>query len=61
MALEEVREEDPKNIGDELLAVVEGITVDALSDPEGTCLYRQLTLLRRALVRLSLPAGASAD
>ena len=34
MALEEVREEDPKNIGDELLAVVEGITVDALSDPE---------------------------
>jgi AcrR family transcriptional regulator len=59
-ALEEVPGEDPEDIGDELLAVVDGITVDALSDPERYPPGRQLVLLRRALVRLGLPAGASA-
>lgn len=59
-ALEEVPEEDPEDIGDELLAVVDGITVDALSDPERYPPGRQLVLLRRALVRLGLPAGACA-
>ena len=59
--LEEVRGEDPEDVGDELLAVVDGITVDALSDPERYPPDRQLALLRRALVRLGLPAGASAD
>ena len=59
-ALEEVPGEDPEDIGDELLAVVDGITVDALSDPERYPPGRQLVLLRRALVRLGLPAGACA-
>ncbi len=59
-ALEEVPEEDPEDIGDEVLAVVDGITVDALSDPERYPPGRQLVLLRRALVRLGLPAGACA-
>ena len=59
-ALEEVPGEDPEDIGDELLAVVDGITVDALSDPERYPPGRQLVLLRRALVRLGLPAGVCA-
>lgn len=59
-ALEEVPGEDPEDIGDELLAVVDGITVDALSDPERYPPGRQLVLLRRALVRLGLPAGSCA-
>jgi AcrR family transcriptional regulator len=59
-ALEERRGEDPEDTGDELLAVVDGITVDALSDPERYPPGRQLALLRRALVRLDLPAGDSA-
>lgn len=59
-SLEEVPGEDPEEIGDELLAMVDGITVDALSDPERYPPGRQLALLRRALIRLGLPAGASA-
>ena len=59
MTLEEVRGEDPEDIGDELLAVVDGITVDALSDPERYPPGRQLALLQRALVRLGLPTRAS--
>jgi AcrR family transcriptional regulator len=59
-ALEEVRGEDPEDLGDELLAVVDGITVDALSDPERYPPVRQLALLGRALKRLGLRAGASA-
>ena len=59
MTLEEVRGEDPEDIGDELLAVVDGITVDALSDPERYPPGRQLALLHQALVRLGLPTGAS--
>ena len=60
-SLEEVSGEDPEEIGDELLAMVDGITVDALSDPERYPPGRQLALLRRALIRLGLPAAASAD
>ena len=59
-SLEEVPGEDPEEIGDELLAMVDGITVDALSDLERYPPGRQLALLRRALIRLGLPAGASA-
>lgn len=59
-SLREVRGQDPEDTGDELLAVVDGITVDALSDPERYPPDRQLALLRRALVRLGLPTGASA-
>jgi AcrR family transcriptional regulator len=58
--LKKVPGEDPEEIGDELLAMVDGITVDALSDPERYPPGRQLALLRRALIRLGLPAGASA-
>jgi AcrR family transcriptional regulator len=61
IALEQGLGEDPEDVGDELLAVVDGITIDALSDPERYPPDRQLALLRRALVRLGLPAGASAD
>jgi AcrR family transcriptional regulator len=61
IALEEELGEDPEDVGDELLAVVDGITIDALSDPERYPPDRQLALLQRALVRLGLPAGASAD
>ena len=60
-SFEEVPGEDPEEIGDELLAMVDGITVDALSDPERYPPGRQLALLRRALIRLGLSAGASAD
>ena len=60
-SLEEVSGEDFEEIGDELLAMVDGITVDALSDPERYPPGRQLALLRRALIRLGLPAAASAD
>ena len=61
IALEQGLGEDPEDVGDELLAVVDGITIDALSDPGRYPPDRQLALLRRALVRLGLPAGASAD
>ncbi len=60
-ALEKTGGEDPDDVADELLAVVDGITVDALSDPERYPPDRQLALLRRALVRLGLPTGASAS
>ena len=49
--------EDPDDVADELLAVVDGITVDALTDPQRYPPERQLWLLRRALERLGLPAG----
>lgn len=49
------RDEDPDIVADELLAVVDGITVDALTDPERYPPERQLSLLRRALERLGLP------
>ena len=54
--LEKTRGEDPDDVADELLALVDGITVDALTDPERYPPDRQLALLRRALVRLGLPA-----
>jgi TetR/AcrR family transcriptional repressor of bet genes len=53
-AVEKTREEDPEDVADELLAVVDGITVDALTDPERFPPDRQLALLRRALVRRGL-------
>jgi AcrR family transcriptional regulator len=59
-SLEEVPREDHEDTGDELLAMIDGITVDALGDPERYPPGRQLALLRRALARLGLPAGASA-
>src|SRR5919107_1429340 len=61
-ALEVTRGGDPDDVADELLAVVDGITVDALTDPERYPPDRQLALLRRALVRLGLsiePPAAS--
>lgn len=59
-ALEEAAPgEDPDDVADELVAVVDGITVDALTDPERYPPGRQLALLRRALERLGLPAGES--
>lgn len=51
--------EDPDEVADELVAVVDGITVDALTDPERYPPSRQLALLRRSLERLGLPAGES--
>ena len=53
------RGEDPDGVADELLALVDGITVDALTDPESYPPDRQLALLHRALDRLGLPTGAS--
>ena len=53
-ALGETRGEDADDVADELLAAVDGITVDALTDPERFPPERQLTLLRRALARLGL-------
>ena len=58
---EKAREEDPDDVADEILAVVDGITVDALTDPDRYPPSRQLTLLRRALARLKLPAETSED
>jgi AcrR family transcriptional regulator len=55
-ALEGERGEDPEDVGDELLAAVDGITVDALTDPDRYPPERQLALLRSALTRLGLPA-----
>jgi AcrR family transcriptional regulator len=60
-ALEKTRKEDPDDVADELLAVVDGITVDALTDPERYPPERQLALLRRALVRLGLPVEPPAN
>jgi hypothetical protein len=60
-ALEKTRGEDPDDVADELLAVVDGITVDALTDPERYPPDRQLALLRRALVRLGLPVEPPAN
>jgi AcrR family transcriptional regulator len=60
-ALKKTRGEDPDDVADELLAVVDGITVDALSDPERYPPDRQLALLRRALVRLGLPVEPPAN
>jgi len=56
-ALEEAQGENPDDIADELLAVVDGITVDALTDPERYSPDRQLALLWRVLTRLGLPTG----
>ena len=55
-ALDESRE-DPDGVADELLALVDGITVDALTDPESYPPGRQFLLLHRALDRLGLPTG----
>lgn len=51
--------EDPDDIADEILAVVDGITVDALTDPERYPPGRQLVLLHRALERLGLQTVGS--
>ena len=59
--LEERRGGDSDDDADELLAVVDGITVDALTDPERYPPDRQLALLRRALVRLGLPVEPPAN
>jgi AcrR family transcriptional regulator len=45
---------DIEAAADELLAIVDGITVDALIDPERYTLERQLSLLRRSLERLGI-------
>ena len=45
---------DPDDVADELLAVVDGITVDALTDPERYPPARQLALLERALERIGV-------
>ena len=59
-ALRKAQGEDTEDVGDELLATVDGITVDALTDPERYPPPRQLALVRRALIRLGLPARSSA-
>ena len=46
---------DPDDVADELLAVVDGITVDALTDPERYPPDRQLALLQRVLERIGFP------
>jgi TetR/AcrR family transcriptional repressor of bet genes len=46
--------EAPKDVGDELLAAVDGLTVHALTDHERYPPSRQLALLRRELTRLGL-------
>ena len=61
-ALVEAQAGDPNDVADELLAAVDGITVDALTDPERFPPERQMALLRRALARLGLavePQAAS--
>ncbi len=61
-ALAEAQAGDPDDVADELLAAVDGITVDALTDPERFPPDRQMALLRRALARLGLsvePQAAS--
>lgn len=55
-ALEGAKGGGPEDLADEVLAVVDGITVDALTDPERYPPERQLDLLRRALTRMGLPA-----
>ena len=60
-AVQKTGGEDPDDVADELLAVVDGITVDALTDPERYPPERQLALLRRALVRLGLPVEPPAN
>lgn len=45
---------DPEDVADELLAVVDGITVDALTDPQRYPPARQLALLERALERIGM-------
>ncbi len=61
-ALVEAQAGDPDDVADELLAAVDGITVDALTDPERFPPERQMALLRRALARFGLavePQAAS--
>jgi len=60
-ALEETRGGDAEDVADELLAAVDGITVDALTDPERFPPDRQLALLRRVLARLGLSAARKAE
>lgn len=55
------REEDLDYLSDELLAVTDGITVNALGDPERYPPERQLALLGRALERLGPDTQASAS
>ena len=51
--------QDADDVADELMAVVDGLTVDALTDPERYPPGEQLVLLHRALERLGLPTGES--
>jgi hypothetical protein len=59
--LRETLGDDPDHIADEVLAEVDVITVDALTDPDRYPPPRQLALLRRALARLGLPAERPAS
>ena len=49
------RNENLRDVGDELLATVDGLTVAALTDPERYPPDRQTALLRQAFLRLGLP------
>ena len=60
-ALVEAQAGDPDDVADELLAAVDGITVDALTDPERFPPERQMALLRRALARLGLAVEPQAE
>lgn len=51
--------EDPDDVADALVAVVDGLTVNALTDPERYPPSRQLALLHRSLERLGLPTAES--
>ena len=44
-----------EDVGDELLAAIDGLTVAALTDPERYPPGRQVELLRQTFVRLGLP------
>ena len=46
--------EDPEDVADALVAAVDGLTVNALTDPERYPPGRQLALLHRSLERLGL-------
>jgi AcrR family transcriptional regulator len=59
--LEKAQAKDPDDVADEILAVIDGITVDALAGPERYPPRRQQALLRRALARLKLPAETFED
>lgn len=56
---EVVSEEDFEDVADELMVVVDGIALEAITDPDRYPPSRQVVLLRRAFDRMELPSGSS--